>query len=427
MVVQVAKVTLWDTIVGAVAWNDLKGCAEFEYDPRFLDKGWNIAPLLMPTTGAQGKIFSFPALNRETYRGLPGLLADSLPDRFGNAVLHAWLAREGRDPLSISPIERLCYTGKRGMGALEYEPALERQLTGSTAVEVEHLAELARAVLDERKRFESDLSGKGLHEILRVGTSAGGARAKAVIAFNPATGKVRSGQIEGLSGFEYWLIKFDGVSGPGLADPRGFGKIEYAYHLMAKQCGIEMMPCRLHHENGRAHFMTKRFDRIGSQKLHLQTLCAVAHFDYNDPTLYSYEQAFQTMRSLALPYTDAEQLYRRMVFNVVARNQDDHTKNFSFLMDTAGRWRLAPAYDITYAVDPANRWLAAHQLSVNGKRADINRQDLLTVAHNMNIKKPGDIIDEVVDAVASWSEFAKEATVSRSRSAAIAKTHLLGM
>lgn len=427
MVVQVAKVTLWDTLVGAVAWNESKGCADFEYDPHFLDKRWNIAPLLMPTTGAQGKIFSFPALNRDTYRGLPGLLADSLPDRFGNAVLDAWLAREGRDPLSISPIERLCYTGKRGMGALEYEPALERQLAGSSAVEVEHLAELARAVLDERKRFESDLSGKGLHEILRVGTSAGGARAKAVIAFNPTTGKVRSGQIDRLAGFEYWLIKFDGVSGTGLGDPRGFGKVEYAYHLMAKRCGIEMMPCRLHHENGRSHFMTKRFDRIGSQKLHLQTLCAVAHFDYNDPTLYSYEQAFQTMRSLMLPYTDAEQLYRRMVFNVVARNQDDHTKNFSFLMDETGRWRLAPAYDIAYAFDPANRWLAVHQLSVNGKRADINRQDLLTVAHNMNIKKPADIIDEVVGAVAAWPEFAKEAIVSRNRIAAIAKTHLLGM
>ncbi len=427
MVVRVAKVTLWDTLVGAVAWNEDKGCADFEYDPRFLDKGWDIAPLLMPTTGAQGKIFSFPALNRDTYRGLPGLLADSLPDRFGNAVLDAWLAREGRDPLSISPIERLCYTGKRGMGALEYEPALERGSTGSTAVEVEHLVALARAVLDERKRFESDLSEKGLHEILRVGTSAGGARAKAIIAFNPATGKVRSGQIEGLAGNEYWLIKFDGVSGAGLADPRGFGKVEYAYHLMAKRCGIDMMPCRLHHENGRSHFMTKRFDRIGSQKLHLQTLCAVAHFDYNDPTLYSYEQAFQTMRSLALPYTDAEQLYRRMVFNVVARNQDDHTKNFSFLMDATGRWRLAPAYDITYAFDPANRWLAAHQLSVNGKRTNINRQDLLAVAHNMNIKKPADIIDAVVDAVADWPKFAKEAAVSRSRSAAIAKTHLPGM
>lgn len=427
MVVQVAKVTLWETLVGAVAWNEEKGCADFEYDPRFLDKGWHIAPLLMPTTGAQGKIFSFPALNRDTYRGLPGLLADSLPDRFGNAVLDAWLARAGRDPLGITPIERLCYTGKRGMGALEYEPELDRQWNKSAMIEIEHLVELAQAILDERKRFESDLTDNGLLEILRVGTSAGGARAKAVIAFNPTTGKVRSGQIDRLAGFEYWLIKFDGVSGTGLGDPRGFGRIEYAYHLMAKRCGIEMMPCRLHHENGRSHFMTKRFDRIGSQKLHLQTLCAVAHFDYNDPTLYSYEQAFQTMRSLALPYTDAEQLYRRMVFNVVARNQDDHTKNFSFLMDATGRWRLAPAYDIAYAFDPANRWLAAHQLSVNGKRADINRQDLLTVAHNMNIKKPADIIDAVVDAVAAWPEFAKEATVSRSRSAAIAKTHLLGV
>jgi serine/threonine-protein kinase HipA len=419
--VNIAKVNIWGNFAGAVVWNESSGSASFEFDRDFLRKGIDLSPLKMPITEAEnGTVFSFPFLNPETFKGLPGLLADSLPDRFGNKVIDAWLAANGRTSESMSPVERLCYIGKRGMGALEFEPAVMTEK--SNPVEIEDLVKLAQEILSSRKDFEADLSDKGVHEIFRVGTSAGGARAKAVIAYNPSTGAVRSGQIDGLDGFEYWIIKFDGVNDSQLLETKGCGNIEYAYYLMALDCGIEMSECRLLHENGRSHFMTKRFDRTGLDKIHMQTLCAIAHFDYNDPDSYAYEQVFQVMRELHLPYADAEQMFRRMVFNIMAENRDDHTKNISFLMDKTGKWRLSPAYDVTYAFDPANKWIGTHQLSVNGKRTEIKKADILEVAAKMNIKKPVEIIEQVKDSANRWAKFAKIAGVEKDIMERIQKT-----
>ncbi|MCF6270860.1 MAG: type II toxin-antitoxin system HipA family toxin [Melioribacteraceae bacterium] len=425
--ITVAKVKIWKTLIGAVAWDDEKGIATFEYDKSFLKKGWDIAPLTMPIQQAlNGKtIFSFPNLNRDTFKGLPGLLADSLPDTFGNKLIDAWLARQGRNPNSFSSVERLCYTGQRGMGALEYEPVLSPFENKSDQVEIKELVKLANQILNERKILTGNIH-KGnrddLSAIIKVGTSAGGARAKAVIAYNPITGDVRSGQIDNLNDFQYWIIKFDGVTNKELGDPKGYGKIEYAYYLMASDAGINIMESRLLKENRRAHFMTKRFDRIGNNKLHMQTLCAIAHFDYNYSNAYSYEQAFQVMRELRLPYSEMEQLLRRMILNVVARNQDDHTKNISFLMDKNGKWSLSPAYDITYTYDPSNKWMKAHQMSINGKREKITRKDILELAKNMNIKRAKIIIDEVIESVSKWKLFAQKATLPNNQINAIEKT-----
>jgi serine/threonine-protein kinase HipA len=407
---------LWGTTVGAVAWDDSRGFATFEFDPEFVKRGLNLAPLTMPLEDAlEGRTrFSFPALNKETYRGLPGLLADSLPDTFGNALIGAWLARQGRDMQGFTPVDRLCYTGSRGMGALEYEPALRAGVELSNPVDVENLVHLTREILAERATMRANIHrdlDHGMLEMIRVGSSAGGARAKAVIAYNRESGDVRSGQIDNLAGYECWIIKFDGVTNRLLGDPKGYGRIEFAYSLMARDCGIIMEPCELLEEHGRAHFLTKRFDRVGPNKLHMQTLCAITHADYNDPAGNAYEQAFQVMRRLGVPYTAMEQMFRRMVFNVVARNQDDHTKNISFLMDAEGLWSLAPAYDLTYAYDPANKWMKAHQMSINGKRDGLTRNDLLAVAKQMNIKKPNEAIEAVIEAVSHWPAFAKRAGV----------------
>lgn len=412
----VAKVNLWGSMVGAIAWNDASGYATFEYEPGFLKKGLDIAPITMPLDKAinENGIFSFRVLNKETYKGLPGLLADSLPDRFGNKLIESWLAQQGRDPASFNSVERLCYTGKRGMGALEYEPVIPSITDKSGPIEINELVKLTKEVLNERINLKLNIhekSNEGLLTILRVGTSAGGNRAKAIIAYNEKTGDVRSGQIDDLEGYSYWIIKFDGVNDKQLGDPKGYCKIEYAYSLMAKDCGITMTECKLLEEHNRSHFMTRRFDRVGTKKLHMQTLCAIAHFDYNSAGAYSYEQAFQIMRQLKLPYGDLEELYRRMVFNVIARNQDDHTKNISFLMEETGKWSLSPAYDLTYAYDPVNIWMKAHQMSINGKRDDIARVDLTEVAKRMNIKKSNEIIDSVLDTVSKWTKYAKKADI----------------
>ncbi len=425
----VAKVNIWGNMVGAVAWDEKRNCAVFEFESTFLKKGFDLSPLLMPLEEIRNgkKTFSFQYLNEETFKGLPGLLADSLPDRFGNRVIEIWLAREGRDPKSFNSVERLCYIGKRGMGALEYEPAY-KGYDDSNPIEIKSLVKLAKQILSEKKQLQTNIHAdtyKGLVDIIRVSTSAGGARAKAIIAYNKNTGDVRSGQIDGLEDYEYWIIKFDGMVDKLLGAPQGYCKIEYAYYLMATKCGIQMSECSLLHENKRSHFMTKRFDRVGNTKLHLQTLCALNHFDYNDPASYSYEQAFQTMRRLRLPYFEIEEFYRRMAFNVIARNQDDHTKNISFLMDEKGQWKLSPAYDVTYSFNPANVWTRVHQMSINKKRDEIERKDLIELAGNMNIKKPNEIIENTIEVVSQWRYFAKDAGVDPKQVHAIGKTHLL--
>ena len=429
--VTVARVNLWGQLVGAVAWLEEQGYASFEFDPAFLKSGLDLAPVMMPlATLSQGStIFNFPSLPRETYYGLPGLLADSLPDKFGHRLIDIWLATQGRTPESMNPVERLCYVGNRGMGALEYEPMIKRGKNTPQPLEIEELVRLAKDALQQKEGLHTDLSkdaGNALKEILLVGTSAGGARAKAIIAWNEESGEVVSGQLLAPKGFSHWLIKLDGVTNELLGDPKGYGRIEYAYYNMAVDCGINMSESRLLTEGGRAHFMTRRFDRLNhNQKLHMQTLCGLSHFDFNSPGTYAYEQAFQTMRQLRMPYTDAEQLYTRMVFNVIGRNMDDHTKNISFLMDMDGVWRLAPAYDLSYAYNPASRWLARHQMTINGKQENISRSDLLSVGKQMNIKKDKEIIETVLGIVKNWKTYASEAGVPLKQSEAIGSGHLL--
>ena len=413
-----ALVKLWGEVVGAVSWLDDRGHAVFEYEPAFLKKGLDISPIHMGlAAAAQGDaIFSFPALNRETFQGLPGLLADVLPDKFGNLIIDAWLARNGRDGASFSPVERLCYTGKRGMGALEFSPAINDRFDRSVSLEVAALVELAQTIMVQRTDLHVTLgdaeqdNAEALMDILRVGTSAGGARPKAVIAMD-GDGHVISGQGEVPAGYDYWLLKFDGVTDMELGAPKEFGRIEYAYHLMAKAAGIDMMECRLLEEHGRAHFMTRRFDRVQGRKIHLQSLCGLAHYDFNLAGAYSYEQAFAVMRTLRLSKADAVQQFRRMTFNVVARNQDDHTKNIAFLMDPAGQWTLSPAFDVMYSHNPAGKWTNQHQMSLNGKRDHFTLADLVAVGESISLPKSTDIIRDVIDAVAQWPQFARQAGV----------------
>ena len=415
-----ASVLLWGRRVGLVVWDEQRHRAQFQYDRDFTRSGLEVAPIQMPLSKARNgeEVFAFGNLRDETFKGLPGLLADALPDRFGDTLLNAWLRQQDRPLGSANPVEKLCFLGHRGMGALEFEPSHAELEASSEALRVDELVRVAREVLAQKEKFKTSRKKgeqEALLDIIQVGTSAGGARAKAIVAYNHKTGEVRSGQIDGLEGFSYCLIKFDGVTNAALGDPKGYGRIEYAYHLMAVACGINMMPSTLLEERGRAHFLTQRFDRVQHAKtgetvrLHMATLCGVAHMDFNDPVRYSYEEAFAVMRLLGLAYPDAVEFFRRMCFNVVARNCDDHTKNTSFLMDPQGEWHLSPAYDITFAYNPANLWLKQHQMSVCGKRSDITRDDLLAVAKEMNIKKADAIIDEVVAGVKKWKTFAKKA------------------
>ena len=414
----VAEVLLWGTRVGYAVFDPERGLGSFEYEKDFLRSGIQIAPLMMPLSD---RVYSFPELNRSSFHGLPGLLADSLPDKFGNAVIDAWLASQGRSPESFDPVERLCYTGSRGMGALEFVPALGPVSSASDPVRVGALVELASKILRERESLHVDESDHAMQDILRIGSSAGGARAKAVIAWNPVSGDIRSGQIEAGSGYEYWLIKFDGVSGNGDkegSDGEQYTRIEYAYSLMAGAAGIDMSECRIYREGGRHHFMTRRFDRdpLTGDKLHMQTLGGIAHYDFNLPGCCSYEQAAAVMRRLGLSTAEVGQFYRRMVFNVLANNRDDHVKNISFLMDRRGRWHLSPAYDVTYAYNPDGMWTGRHQMAVNGKRDRIDRNDLLACAENMGIKKSAalDAIEAVRQSLRCWPEFAQAAALKES-------------
>jgi len=425
-----AFITIWEKQVGAIHWNPDSGIADFEFDPGFFQYQLDVAPLKMSIGNAKGQIFSFPELaGSSTFKGLPGLLADILPDRYGNALINAWLARVGRPSGSMNPVEMLCFTGKRGMGALEFEPVVPKSANQASKVEIGSLAEVAQQILSGRQFFQTDLSHdeqKALSDILKIGTSAGGARAKAVIAYNPETGEVRSGQAQAPEGFSQWLLKFDGVDDSQFGATSGYGRVEMAYYLMAVDCGIEMMECRLIEENGRAHFLTRRFDRLANnEKLHVQTFCAMMHYDFNDIYSYSYEQLFQTMRLLRLTYPEAEQMFRRMVFNVMAQNCDDHTKNFAFTMNQSGEWKLAPAYDVCHAYRPGSTWVSQHALSINGKRQGITRNDLLEIGRQMNVKKAPAIVGQVAEVVARWNEFAEQTQVESPLRDAIGKTLLI--
>lgn len=432
-----ANVLLWGQAVGLVVWDDRLRRAQFQYDRDFANGHLDVAPIMMPLAQAKGgdAVFAFGNQRDPTFKGLPGMLADSLPDRFGNQLLNAWLQGQGRELGSENPVEQLCYLGHRGMGALQFEPAHGELEASSEALQVDELVRVARNVVQQKEAFATSRKKgdqEALMDIIQVGTSAGGARAKAIVAFNDKTGEVRSGQIDGLKDFTYCLIKFDGVTNVALGDPKGYGRIEYAYYMMARDCGLEMMPSRLMEEHGRAHFLTQRFDRVVDEegrthRLHMTTLCGIAHMDFNDPLAHSYEQAFAVMRLLGLPYPAAVELFRRMCFNVIARNCDDHTKNTCFLMDPQGDWHLAPAYDITFAYDPKNLWLHQHQMSINGKRTDITRADLLTVAKDMNIKKADVIIDEVVAGVKNWKKHGRNAEVAPKQIAAIEALHLVNI
>ncbi|MBC8205973.1 MAG: type II toxin-antitoxin system HipA family toxin [Kiritimatiellales bacterium] len=428
-----ADVVLWGNTIGSAAWDADRQLALFEYAPDFLDSGIEVAPLTMPL---REQVYAFPELARESFHGLPGMLADALPDRFGNLLIDEWLVRTGRTPADFTPIERLCYLGRRGMGALEFRPALRDRQSGSVPVNVAELVDLANTALAQKEMLVTKIAPEdeekldGMRDILRVGTSAGGARAKAVIAWNEKTGAVLSGQVKAPPGFGYWLIKFDGVSGnrdKELNDPQGFGKIEYAYHRMAVAAGLEMSECRLFEENGRSHFMTRRFDRTDDgRKIFMQSLCGIAHMDFNQAGAYGYEQALDVAQRLGLGTDTLEQLFRRMVFNVMARNQDDHTKNIAFLMNRKGEWKLAPAYDIIYCYNPDGAWTRHHQMSVNGKHDHFERADFEAVAKRFNLlKKSGidQVLEETAAALARWPDFATEAGVPEQTIQQIAAHH----
>lgn len=417
--VDVAEVKIWGELAGAVRWDQEQQLGYFQYDSKFLQKGWNLSPIKM-AIGNGSRIYSFPELRKgrgeteDTFKGLPGLLSDALPDKYGNRLINIWLVQQGRPENSMNPVEKLCFIGSRGMGALEFEPAQINTSKNSFFLELDSLVEVAKKMLNEREAFLANINKdeeKSMMDILKIGTSAGGARPKAVIAYNPKTKEVRSGQANVPKGFEHWLIKLDGVSGEQFGESSGWGRVEYAYYLMAKDCGIQISQCQLLEENGRAHFMTKRFDREGNIKNHIQSLCGLQHYDFNDMYGYSYEQVFQTMRLLKLTYPEAEEMFRRMVFNVLATNYDDHTKNFSFILEKDKDWRLAPAYDLCFSFDPTNHWVNKQTLSVNGKRLGITKADLMTIAKDNNIKKGERIIDDINLVVKSWDEYAEQAYV----------------
>jgi serine/threonine-protein kinase HipA len=429
--VDVAEVKIWGELVGAVRWDAARQMASFQYAKKFLAKGYDLSPIRMPISNGD-RIYTFPELRKAegeqvaTFKGLPGLLADALPDRYGNQLINLWLAQNGRAADSMNPVEQLCFIGSRGMGALEFEPSHLSSEKRTFAIEIDSLVEMAQRISSNRADFTTNLhqdEQQAMREILKIGTSAGGARPKAVIAFNPKTGEVRSGQTNAPKGFEQWLLKLDGVSGAQFGSSHGWGRVEYAYFLMARDCGIHMMDCKLLEENGRAHFMTKRFDREGhSTKHHIQTFCGIQHFDYNHLYAYSYEQLFQTMRLLKLTYPDAEQMFRRMVFNVLATNYDDHTKNFAFRLQEGGKWELAPAYDVCYAYDPNNVWVNQHTLSINGKHRDIQTADLMTLAEANSIKKGARMIEEIREVVRQWQSYSERVKVPEVLAASIANT-----
>ena len=430
-----AAVRLWGRTIGAVVWDDERELGVFEYDDAFRHSGIEVSPITMPLS--QG-IYQLPQL-KGSFSNLPGLVADSLPDKFGNRLIDAWLAAEGRKPNSMNPVERLCYIGRRGMGALEFEPTVGPQADNDSHVDVAALTKLANKVLSQRGELAGLLDGSTedqdhLQNILRVGTSAGGARAKALLLWNRTTGEFRSGQLAGPEGFEHWLLKFDGISNNRdreLADPQGFGRLEYAYYLMARDAGIDMKECRLHEEGGRAHFMTRRFDRTDAgKKIHMLSLGGLCHYDYNDPSSYSYEQAMQAIRQICEnPIKDAEQQLLRASLNVIARNQDDHVKNIAFLMNPQGQWWLSPAFDVAYSYNPQGKFTAQHQMSINGKRDGFVLEDLMALATLGGIKprRARILIRQVRDSVDNWPAYVEAAGVDAQMAAQVRQTHRLSI
>lgn len=409
-----AEVYLWGTRIGIIHQDISKAYAAFEYDENFVHSGIEVSPFRMPL----GKnIYEFPALAGDPFYGMPGLVADSLPDRFGNAVIEQWLMSLGKSLSDFTAIDRLCYTGKRGMGALEYVPASTDIKDIDENINVHEMVKFASDILNKRENILLKANDNLTYsQLVQVGSSAGGARAKALIAWNEATNEVRSGQMQLGPGYDYWLIKFDNVSkngDHGLEDKPNYTLIEYAYYLMAQSCGITMSECRIYHSDGDHHFMTKRFDRENGRKLHMQSLGALAHISYQEPGVCGYELAAMYMKEIGLSYKEIEQFYRRMVFNCLAVNQDDHVKNISFIMDRSGKWMLSPAYDITFSYDPANRWLRAHQMTVNGKTTGIGLADLLEAGAKMGIKERRckDIISEIGVSVSNFAAFAEQAGI----------------
>jgi len=425
--VDVIKITLWGKELGALSWDKKKNFGTFEFFPEFLKSGLDVSPIHMPATKSQGKIYSFPNLSEDTYKGLPGMLSDVLPDDFGNRLINQWLALHKIPKSDFTPLDRLCYIGNRGMGALEFEPARKIGITNISTLAVDKLAQLAEKVLNTREQLQLNISEtEHLNELIKVGTSAGGQRAKAIISYNPKTNEIRSGQTKAPKGFDHYIFKFDGVQDISLGDPKGYGRIEYAYYLMALDCGIEMQPSQLFEEHGRAHFMTKRFDRgRNSEKVHMQTLCSLAHFDYRSPGVYSYENAFEVMRQLRLPHSDAIQLYKRMLLNIIARNQDDHTKNISFLMNPKGTWKLSPAYDVTYSYNANGIWTSTHQMSANGKTSEFELNDLKTIGEMISYKNNKEAIEEVMEVVANWQYYAQKAGIPAKQAKTLQKAFRL--
>ena len=412
--VDVAIVKMFGNPIGVFRWDSRYDIVQFEYNKDFIGRGLEPSPLMMPVQS--GRIYSFGDIGRETFKGLPGLLADSLPDTYGRALFDRWLTLTGRTSSNI--VETLCFLGKRCMGALEFEPAIDVDYNLDSKIAIDSLVEVAREALLNKENFGVNINDDkkaAIAEILRLGTSAGGQRAKAIIAYNKTTGEVRSGQTDVPDGFDYYIIKLDGVSATtGFRETENYGRLEYSFYKLVKACGIDMSECSLIEENGRAHFLTKRFDRENGKKVHMQTLCGIAHYDYRLHRAYSYEQAFNVMRALKLPYSQAQEMFRRMVFNVIVRNQDDHTKNISFLMGEDGVWRLSPAYDMGYSYNPNGGWTATHQMSINGKFDDITRKDLLECGAKNNIKNASLIIDEVCEIASQWPTMAKECDVPQS-------------
>lgn len=424
--VTLAKVYLWGSVVGYISWNEEAGFASFEYDNEFLNAPVEPSPLFMPKSRS---LYSFRNLNVDTFKGLPGMLADSIPDKFGNALIDVWLSTMGRDSKSFNPVERLCYIGERGMGALEFKPATYKLRITNVPIEVAEMVQMASEILTNRKKFSSKLElenqkklNQSLTSLLTIGTSAGGARAKCIIAYNEKTGEVRSGQVKTSDNFSYWILKLDGIRNnkdKELNDPKGFGTIEYAYYRMALDSGINMMESKLLEENGRHHFMTKRFDRKeGGEKIHMQSLCALAHYDFNMAGAYSYEQTLEVIRKIISTNTKSalEQQFRRAAFNVIARNQDDHTKNIAFLMDQTGTWTLSPAFDMTYSYNPKGQWTNRHQMSINGKREKFGMEDFIELGKKADLKtiQIKSIIGQIKDTISRWRNFANQANVPSS-------------